>query len=604
MKYIRKILPLSDEGFRSLRLGILASTFRDLCAFLPFVILWRLMAVVLQPITAHTAPNLAEIQELGLWGVAVCALMLLTCWLSDRANNIPTYREMDRMRRAAAEKLMDMPMSFLNAQSGGDLVNHMMADCANCEVVMSGLVPGLISHGITALVIFGALSLVNWKLSLAAFCVIPVSLAIQTLSLRLQARLTRRQLKAKRRAEGTMLEYLESMPVIKAYNLSGEQFDRLAADLNAVRRISTKLELTAGIFVSGAEVFLQLGIGIVILFGTAMFSADQIPLITLLLFFAVILRIYEPIAEALGELSNLIYMRESLDRLRALFAAPSDVRPDGTLSQFDIEVSHVTFRYTPGGNDILRDLTFSVPEGSITAIVGPSGEGKTTTLRLLSRLWEPQQGRICIGGVDISSLSIRSYHQYLSVVDQDTVLFHDTVLNNICIGNPDAPREAVIAAAEAAQCGEFVRRLEHGYDTVLAENGQSLSGGERQRISIARAILKDAPLLLLDEATASLDPENEALVQTAISGLLRRGKTILVVAHRLNTIEDADQILVIEGGTVTQRGTHTELMSQDGCYRRLYQTQAQAKEWTISSETDRSIGANAWNDQLFQEYLL
>ena len=397
MKRIRSLLPLSEKGFASLRLGILANAFRDLCAFLPFVVIWRLMDAVLRPITDGTAPDLARIRALGLWGVAAAALVLLSCWLSDRANNIPTYREMDRMRRAAAQRLIDMPMSFLNAQSSGDLVNHIMADCANCEVVMSGLVPGLLSRAVTALIAFIVLAFVDWRLSLAAFAVAPVSLLIQTLSLRLQARLTRQQLRAKRRADGTMLEYLEGMPVIKAYGLSGAQFERLAADLDAVRKISTRLELTAGIFVSGAEVVLQLGIGIVMLLGTALYAGKSIPLLTLLLFFAVILRLYEPLAEALGELSNLVYMRESLERLRKLFAAPADARPDGTLERFDVRFSHVWVRYDAAQPDVLRDLSFDAPAGSITAIVGPSGEGKSTTLRLLSQLWEPTEGVIFVG---------------------------------------------------------------------------------------------------------------------------------------------------------------------------------------------------------------
>ena len=583
MKHIRSLLPLSEQGFRSLRLGILANAFRDLCAFLPFVVIWRLMDAVLRPITDGTAPDLARIRSLGLWGVAAAALVLLSCWLSDRANNIPTYREMDRMRRAAAERLVDMPMSFLNAQSSGDLVNHIMADCANCEVVMSGLVPGLVARAVTALIAFVVLAFVDWRLSLAAFAVVPVSFLIQTASLRLQARLTRQQLRAKRRADGTMLEYLEGMPVIKAYGLSGSQFERLAADLDAVRKISTRLELTAGIFVSGAEVVLQLGIGIVMLLGTALYAKESIPLLTLLLFFAVILRLYEPLAEALGELSNLVYMRESMQRLRDLFAAPVDTRPDGTLERFDVAFSHVRFRYDASQPDVLRDLSFSVPEGSITAIVGPSGEGKSTTLRLLSQLWEPTEGTIRVGGIDIGTLSSESCQRVLSVVDQDVVLFRDTILNNIRVGKPDASDAEVLAAASAAQCDELVKRLEKGYDTVLAENGQSLSGGERQRISIARAILKDAPILLLDEATASLDPENEALVQSALSNLVLAGKTVLVVAHRLRAIQDADQIFVLEGGAVTQRGTHAELMAQDGCYRRLYELQAQTDAWTATA---------------------
>lgn len=581
MKQIRKLLPLSQEGFVSLRWGILANIFRDLCAFLPFVIIWRIMDVVLQPLTTGAAANLQALKRLGLWGIAVAALVLLSTWLSDRANNIPTYREMDRMRRAAAERLVDMPMSFLNAQSGADLVNHMMADCANCEVVMSGLVPGLVSRAITALIAFIVLAFVDWRLSLAAFSVLPISFLIQALSLRLQASLTRQQLKAKHQADSTMLEFIEGMPVIKAYGLSGAQYERLAADLDAVRRISTRLELTAGIFVSGAEVVMQLGIGIVILAAAVLLSNGQIPLLTVLLFFAVILRIYEPLSQTLGDLSALIYMRESMARLRELFAAPGDARPDETPECNDVAFNHVCFRYREEGDAVLNDLSFSIPAGSITAVVGPSGAGKSTILRLLAGLWTPESGKVLVGGTDISGISSESYLRTVSVVDQDVVLFHDTILNNIRVGKPDATDAEILAAAEAAQCGEFVQRLENGYDTILAENGQSLSGGERQRISIARAILKDAPLLLLDEATASLDPENEALVQSAISHLVQQGKTVVIVAHRLKTAAEADQILVIEDGHLSQQGTHEQLMARDGCYRRLFEMQTKTESWSI-----------------------
>ena len=583
MKYLRKLLPLSASGFVSLRWGILADTFRDLCQFLPFIVIWKLMRVVLQPVTDGSAPDLKAIGQIGLWGLAAMALMLLSCWLADRANNIPTYREMDRMRREAAARLMDMPMSFLNATGSGDLVNHMMADCANCEVVMSGLVPELAARCISAAAAFALLACLSPQLSLAAFSVVPVALLIQTMSLRLQAALTRKQLTAKHKADNTILEYIEGMPVIKAYHLSGEQFNQLAADLDAVRRISTKLELTAGIFVSGAEVVLQLGVGITFFAGAVLFSKEKLSLLTLLLFVAVILRIYEPLAEALGDLSNLVYMRESLQRLRQLFEASSDERPDGTLEHFNVDFSDVCFRYDSAGCDVLRNLTFSIPEGKITAIVGPSGSGKSTVLRLLSRLWEPDSGTVCVGGTDIGSLSVKSCSRYISMVEQDVVLFRDTVLNNIRVGRPDATREEVLAAAEAARCGQFVCRLENGYDTVLAENGRSLSGGERQRLSIARAILKDAPLLLLDEATASLDPENEGLVQQALSALLKQGKTVVVVAHRLSTIEDADQIVVIENGQVKEKGRHDDLMRIGGTYRKLYDLQQSAAGWSVSS---------------------
>ena len=578
---IKKTLPLSDQGIRNLRIGICTSIFRDVCVFLPFVIIYRLIQLILQPFTGDAPPTRAELWRLFIIGVAIALLYLFSVWLSDERNNIFTYREMDRMRRSAAARLIQMPMSFLNSVSRSDLVNHLMADCAACEVAISGLIPSLIAHLTSSIVILVVLAVVNWKLALAAFAVIPVSYMIQALSLRTQASLTKRQLKAKRCAENTMLEYIAGMPVIKAYHLSGAQFDRLTRDLNAVRHISTKLELTAGIFVSGAEVVLQLGIGIVILAGTWLLNRGEVSLSILLLFWAVILRFYEPIAASLGELSNLIYMRESLKRLSDLLSSPVRTTERITPTDYSVEFSNVYFYYCPDLREsaVLHDISFFVPAGSFTALVGPSGSGKTTVLRLAANLWSPTDGAVKIGGITITSNIDLS--NVVAYVEQDPVLFHDSILNNILMGNPNATREEAISAARAAQCHFVETRLPNGFDTVIAENGASLSGGERQRIAIARAILKNAPILLLDEPTASLDAENEILVQNAISGLLKQGKTVLMIAHRLKTVENADQILVMENGKITQVGTHAKLIAQDGVYRKLYELQESAQQWNV-----------------------
>ena len=580
---IKKLLPLSAQGIRNLRIGICASIFRELCAFLPFIVIYRLIRLILQPLNGGAMPMQAELWRLFIIGAAAAFLYLFSVWLSDERNNISTYREMDRMRRNAAERLLRMPMSFLNSANCSDLVNHLMADCAACEVAISGLIPGLLAHLASAVIILAILAVANWKLALAAFIVIPVSYMIQALSLRLQASLTKQQLKAKRCAENTMLDYIVGMPVIKAYHLSGAQFERLSQDLNTVRHISTKLELTAGIFVSGAEVVLQLGIGIVILTGAWLLNRSEVSLSILLLFWAVILRFYEPIAASLGELSNLIYMRESLKRLSDLFSSPVRTTERITPTDYSVEFSHVNFHYysNPSESAVLQDISFFTPAGSFTALVGPSGSGKTTVLRLAANLWSPTSGAVKIGDVTTNSNSDLS--NVIAYVEQDAVLFHNTVLNNILIGNPNATREEAIQAARAAQCQFVENRLPNGFDTVIAENGASLSGGERQRIAIARAILKNAPILLLDEPTASLDAENEILVQNAISGLLKQGKTVLMIAHRLKTIENADQILVMENGKITQMGTHAQLIAQDGVYRKMHELQESAQKWNMKA---------------------
>ncbi len=544
MSYLRNNLPLTKDGIKSLRIGIIASSFRSICEFLPFIVIYLLIESIVCPVLYdHSMPDMNYIARLGILGLAIALLNYLGFWLSDRANNIPTYHEMDRLRRNVSRKLIDVPMSYLSALNKGDLVSHIMSDCANVEVVMSGLIPGVISRFLSTIVVFIILSFLDLKMSLAAFCVIPAAFLIQAISLRLQGSLSKIQIKAKHRASNTLLEYIEGMPTIKAYNLYGRQFHKLEADLIALSRISTRLEVTSGIFVVGAETIMQLGVGLCILVGANLFTNSSLSLPLLLLFLAAILRIYEPFAEALGDLSNLTYMSESLKRLNTMLAMPEETLPDADLEHFYIEFENVSFKYPSSDTEVFNNLSFSIPEGKITAIVGPSGCGKSTIIKLISRLWKPDEGCIKIDGKDINAISGISFSRYISVVDQDVVLFNSSVIDNILVGNPDASRNAAIAAATAARCDDFISKLPNGYDTVLAENGLSLSGGQRQRISIARAILKDAPIILLDEATASLDPENEELVQQALASLLTHGKTIIVVTHNLHTIEDADEII-------------------------------------------------------------
>ena len=329
---------------------------------------------------------------------------------------------------------------------------------------------------------------------------------------------------------------------------------------------------------SSASMILQAGIGITIFVGTILLTSGLIELLPLLMFLLMVTRIYGPILAILANLSSLLNLNVVTSRMRTLLTTPVMDGDGKTVPNCDIELSHVTFAYNQ--EDVIKDVSCKIPQGSVTALVGPSGSGKSTISKLIARFWDVQKGKITVGGKDIKSMEPESLMSYMSFVFQDVTLFNDTVMNNIRLGNPNATDDQVIAAAKAAYCDEFVREMPDGYQTVLGENGSTLSGGERQRISIARAVLKNAPIILLDEATASLYPENEFLVQKAIAKLVE-GKTVIMIAHRLRTVVDADQILVLDNGRLVEHGTHDELMKKNGLYHKLFHVQQASLGWAV-----------------------
>ena len=379
-------------------------------------------------------------------------------------------------------------------------------------------------------------------------------------------------------ASDQVQEYLEGMKIIKSCGLSGSHFSALDKALLAMKKIAIKVEMAVGVFMSSASMILQAGIGITIFVGAILLTNGQIELLPLLMFLLMVTRIYGPILSILANLSSLLNLNVVTSRMRTLLTTPAMDGEGKTVPNCDIELSHVTFAYNQ--EDVIKDVSCKIPQGSVTALVGPSGSGKSTISKLIARFWDVQHGKITVGGKDIKSMKPESLMSYMSFVFQDVTLFNDTVMNNIRLGNPNATDDQVIAAAKAAYCDEFVREMPDGYQTVLGENGSTLSGGERQRISIARALLKNAPIILLDEATASLDPENEVLVQKAIAKLVE-GKTVIMIAHRLRTVVDADQILVLDNGRLVEHGTHDELMQQNGLYHKLFHIQQESLGWAV-----------------------
>lgn len=375
-----------------------------------------------------------------------------------------------------------------------------------------------------------------------------------------------------------MQEYLEGMKIIKSCGLDGAHFKKLDNALQRLRKTSVKVEIGVGVFMSGASMILQAGMGITVFVGTMLLINGRIELLTLLMFLLMSTKIYGPFLAVLSQLSSLLNLSVVTSRMRTLLSTPAMGGEGEAASGCGISMKHVTFGYD--NEDVIKDMSIDIPEGSVTALVGASGSGKSTVSKLLARFWDVNDGRISLGGKDIRTLSPDSVMKKMSFVFQDVTLFNDTVFNNIKIGSPTATDEQVYAAARAAYCDEFVSALPQGYDTVLGENGGTLSGGERQRISIARALLKNAPVIMLDEATASLDPENEVLIQKALARLVRC-KTVIMIAHRLKTVVDSDNIIVLDDGKVREQGTHPQLMEKNGIYRKLFDIQQKSMGWGV-----------------------
>jgi len=577
MNYLKKTLMLSDKGYKDLKKAIIACTLTYLALLLPVMIAVQLFGEILNPLMGN------EISWTKLWmlfglGVAAAMIVFLAAKNDYKKTYIASYQESSDTRLRIAEYLRKLPMSFFNTKDLSEITTNMMADCSSMESMLSSTIPPLAANIFSITVTCIMLAFFDWRLALAIFCTLPISFLIVLAGSKLQRRMFGRQVEVKLSASNQIQEYLEGIKIIKSCGISGSRFSALDKALRAMRRIAIKVELAVGVLVSSAGLILQAGFGITVFVGSMLVTEGKIELLPLLMFFMVSIRIYGPVLAVLSQLSTLLHLETVTSRMRTLLTTPAMDGRDYDLSNYDIELEHVTFRYSK--EDVIKDMSFSIPAGSITALVGPSGSGKSTVSKLIARFWDVQDGCIRLGGTDIRKINPENLMSHMSFVFQDVALFNDTIYNNIRIGNVNATAEEIFAAAKAAYCDEFIERLPEAYQTVLGENGMTLSGGERQRISIARALLKNAPIVLLDEATASLDPENEVFVQKAISGLVE-GKTVIIIAHRLRTVADADQIIVFDDGKVIEQGTHEQLIEKKGLYDRLYNIQQESLGWAI-----------------------
>lgn len=577
MKRLKEALFLSDKGYSDLKKAIFACTLTNITMLLPFCITVMIFSELLNPFVGK---ELVWEHIWLLWGAGVVSaiLVFLTAKNDYRKTYIASYKESNVTRLRIAEHLRKLPMSFFNTKDLSELTTNMMSDCSSMESMLSSTIPPLIANVISATITCILLAFFDWRLAICVFITIPLAFLIIWLSRKYQKKLFERQVDAKLQASSQVQEYLEGMKIIKSCNLSGSQFSTLNKALLAMKKIAVKVEMVVGVFMSGASMILQAGIGITIFVGTLLLLDGQIELLPLLMFFLIVIKIYGPILAILSQLTTLLNLNVVTERMRTLLTAPVMSGKQQTSKRYDIELSHVSFAYNE--EEVIHDVSCKIPQGNVTALVGPSGSGKSTISKLIARFWEIQKGTITVGNKDIKTINPESLMQEMSFVFQDVTLFNDTIFNNIQMGNPNATKEQVFAAAKAAYCDEFVRNMPDGYNTILGENGSTLSGGERQRISIARALLKDSPIILLDEATASLDPENEVFVQKAIAKLVEN-KTVIIIAHRLRTVVDADQILVLDNGKLVEYGTHNELMRKNGLYHKLYHIQQESLGWAV-----------------------
>lgn len=576
---LRDALALTEQGAKSLRRGAAVCALANVVLMLPvgvfYLVTGEFLAHLEDPATPLPllAPYLALI-------VAVLAVVFVTQYWQYHATYSVVYQESARKRIGLAERLRVLPLSFFGKRDLADLTSVVMKDTADQERLFSHTMPQLFGTGASTAIVAVMLLVFDWRLALASLWPVPVAVIVLLATTRLQTAATRKKNAAALVLADGIQEYLESNREVRALNRTDDFLARLNGNVDAFERAKLAAELTTGTAVSSTQTLLRLGTVTTILAGTALVAAGQCDLLVFFCFMLVVTRLYDPINLILQSTAELIDMRESLARMRAIEQEPAQVGSvDFAPQGHDIVFDRVSFSYE-NGEPVLADVSFTAREGEVTALVGPSGSGKSTAAKLAARFWDVDAGHITVGGVDVAGVDPETLLTDYTEVFQDVVLFNGTVMENIRLGRREATDEEVLAAARAANCDEFVRKMAQGYDTPIGENGALLSGGERQRISIARAILKDAPIVLLDEATASLDVESESLVQEALSRLLV-GKTVLVIAHRMRTVLGADHIVVLAEGRVAEEGTPAELLAAGGLFARMVSLQGSAADWKL-----------------------
>lgn len=574
IKLIQKATASSKDGAVGLIKGIIACAFQNMAFMLPTGLLYYLVKDLL-------GGDMGGKTVFYTVGCDICfALILITTWFQYNNTFFTTYEESGKRRLSLAERLRKLPLSFFGKKDLADLTSTIMADCEVLEKDCSHYIPALFGSVISTIVIALGLFAFDKAMALAALWVIPVSVLIIVLSYKVQDRAQQRNMSVKMACADGIQEYIETLRDLKANNAESSYLKGLRSKIRSVEKGAFKTEITTAVFVTSAGMVLKFGIATVALVGVSRLVTGKIDVLTLFMFLLVASRLYDPMQAALQNLAAVIAMRTNVARMNEIL--DHEIQQGGdtlTNKGCDITFDHVGFAYK-SGETVLSDVSFTAKQGEVTALVGPSGGGKTTVSRLAVRFWDNQKGKITVGGMDISKIDPEKLMTLYSIVFQDVTLFNNTIMENIRLGRKGATDEEVLAAAHLANCDEFAEKLPDKWNTDIGENGCELSGGERQRISIARAFLKDAPIILLDEATASLDVENETAIQTALSRLIRN-KTVLVIAHRMRTVAGADKIVVLSDGVVAEQGTPEKLLNKNGIFKRMADLQLQGQNWTV-----------------------
>ena len=576
---------LSDKGVAGVKRGIFWTALTNLITMAGMGFLFLVMAGFVEHLA--TGADLPDALPIVGGLLVFFVLLFASNWQQYYYTYCIFYEECGKQRMEIAERLRKLPLSFFGRRDLADLTETIMGDVQAMEHAYSHVLGELWGAIIASAIVFVASLFFCWQLAIAAFWSVPVAFAVLYLTRGPMTPVFDRVRAEKVKVTEAIQETLDCVREIRATNQEAHYLEGLNAVIDAEERETTKGELANGLLVNSAFAILRLGIATTLVTGAAMVASGQVDFLVMFAFLLMVSRIYAPFDQALMLMSELFAAESSAKRMRSIMEEPvargsEKFEPVG----HDVVFDHVAFGYGAGedgraGEKVLTDVSFTAKEGEVTALVGPSGSGKSTVSRLAARFWDATEGTVTVGGVDVASVDPEVLLRDYAIVFQDVLLFDDTVMGNIRLGRRDATDEEVLAAARAANCDEFVSRMPQGYDTMIGENGSTLSGGERQRISIARAMLKDAPIILLDEATASVDPENEVHLQQAISALVKN-KTLIVIAHRLSTIRDADQILVVDNGKIVEKGVHAELIQQKGIYQKFWNIRQKARNWKLA----------------------
>jgi len=574
LKYFQDKYAMSQEGATNLLYGIIWSIVLDISFMAPVILGFKFLDEKIAVLLNSSTDQGRSILFYVVLSIISFLVMFVIAFFQYEMTYTRIYDESARRRISLAETLRKLPLAFFGKKDIADLSSTIMQDATEIEHLFSHTVPQIYAAGCTVFIMAVLMFIYNWQLSLAVFWVVPVALLVFWLSRKFQKQSHHQLYLKKREISDHIQENLDSIYEIKSYNRENEFTNHLNSKLNRYEKTMIDGELLIGSLINVSYVILKLGLPTVILYGAWLLSTGSVSIFAYLVFLVITARIYNPIMEVMNNLAALLFLSVRMDRMKEMDNMPQQGgKTDSHPRNYDIAFKHVDFSYQDGVQT-LKDVCFTAKQGEVTALVGPSGGGKSTVAKLSARFWDINNGKITIGGEDISKVDPETLLKCFSIVFQDVTLFNASILDNIRLGKKDAPDEDVLWAAKLAQCDEFVQKLPDGYHTPIGENGERLSGGERQRISIARAILKDAPIILFDEATASLDVENEGKIQAAISTLIR-DKTVLIIAHRMRTVSDADKIVVIKDGSIVETGRPSELREKDGFFSTMLKTQYQ-----------------------------